>query len=156
MACAGGSSRVFKSALAADLLNWWHSSIMKILYFDLTGENLIPSINSLTSSTPVCEAASISIKSIDFDCIISRQESHLLHGSKEDRSWQLIALAKRRAIVVLPLPLGPVNKYACEIALPEIELVNVCTICSCPIISEKLCGLYLRYKTKLFTPVEEF
>src|SRR5258706_13873706 len=110
MAWAGGSSKVFNKALEADLLNWWHSSMIKILYLEETGANLIPSINSLTSSTPVWLAASISIKSIDFEAIISRQELHLLQGFAPDLASQFTALAKILAMVVFPLPRGPENK----------------------------------------------
>jgi len=46
------------------------------------GVNLILSLNSLISSIPLLEAASISIKSIALFSLISKQESHLLRGSK--------------------------------------------------------------------------
>src|SRR5579863_3276425 len=110
----------------------------------------MPSINSRTSSTPVWLAASISTKSSDFPVIISKQESHLLQGFAPFPS-QFNALAKILAMVVFPLPRDPENKYACEVDPEFIELVNVCTTCSCPIISSNPCGRYFRYKTILFS-----
>jgi hypothetical protein len=93
-------------------------------------------------------AASISIKSIDFPAMISWQLSHLLQGSPFFEFWQFMALAKILAIDVLPDPLGPQNKYACEM-LPELmEFTRVCTTCCCPTTSPKVCGLYFLYKTK--------
>ena len=61
--CLGGSSRVFKSALAADLLSIWTSSIMYTLYLPYTGAMIAFSRSSRMLSTPVFEAASISIMS---------------------------------------------------------------------------------------------
>ena len=70
----------------------------------------MPSRNSLISSIPRLEAASISTKSIAFPCFISKQDEHLLQGSVPLRFWQFKAFAKRRAMLVLPEPLGPENK----------------------------------------------
>ena len=61
---SGGSSRVFSNALNACLLNMCTSSIINILYFAEVGPYLENSIKSLTSSTPVLLAASISRTSI--------------------------------------------------------------------------------------------
>ena len=61
---SGGSSKVFSKALNACLLNMCTSSIMKILNFEDVGPYLENSIKSLTSSTPVLLAASISRTSI--------------------------------------------------------------------------------------------
>ena len=57
---SGGSSKVFNKALNACLLNIWTSSMINILYLDEVGPYLENSIKSLTSSTPVLLAASIS------------------------------------------------------------------------------------------------
>src|SRR3989344_4336355 len=106
--------------------------MMNILYFDFTGANFIPSINSLTSSTPGWLAASISIKSMDLPAVISRHESQVLQGfavsaealveeeplldspgtSLRPASLrsQFTALAKILAMVVFPDPRGPENK----------------------------------------------
>ncbi len=87
---------------------------MKTLYFDFAGENFIPLIKSLTSSTPVWLAASISTKSKELPAVISRQEEHLLQGSeflvRPLADSQFMALANILAIDVLPDPRGPDNK----------------------------------------------
>ena len=49
--------------------------------------------------------------------LIRRHDAHLLHGSPFCKSSQLIALAKIRAIVVFPIPRGPLNIYACDVLL---------------------------------------
>ena len=58
-------------------------------------------------STPVFEAASISITSGEWPAEISRQETHSLHGSPSRGFAQLIAFASSRAALVLPVPRGP-------------------------------------------------
>ena len=62
------------------------------------------------SSIPRLEAASISITSSDLPAAIVRQFSHSPHGSPETPAPQLRALARIRAVVVLPLPRGPANR----------------------------------------------
>ena len=65
MTCAGGSSKVFNRALKELVDSMCVSSMMKILYLALVGLNCAFSIIfSRTLSTPVCDAASISITSI--------------------------------------------------------------------------------------------
>ena len=56
----GGSSKVFNNPLKACFDNIWTSSIINILYLALVGLYFEFSINSLMSSIPVFEAASIS------------------------------------------------------------------------------------------------
>ncbi|KPJ57048.1 hypothetical protein AMJ49_02735 [Parcubacteria bacterium DG_74_2] len=77
------------------------------MYFNLVGGKPMPSFNSLISSIPRWEAASISIISIDLPLFISWHAEHLLQGSKPFLFSQLTAFAKSRAMVVLPVPLGP-------------------------------------------------
>ena len=67
-------------------------------------------ISSLISSTPLFDAASISIMS-GFP-LNERQFSHLPHAIPVLLSKQLIDLAKILAVDVFPVPLGPENKYA--------------------------------------------
>ena len=64
---------------------------------------------SRTLSTPVCEAASISIISSPAFLEISLQTSHSLHGSEvlSCLFLQLTDLESMRARVVLPTALGP-------------------------------------------------
>ncbi len=70
------------------------------------------SVSSRMLSTPVWEAASISITSKKAPLLIARQFSHSLHGSAEPsaRLRQLRALATSLATEVLPVPRGPANK----------------------------------------------
>ncbi|SRR6056297_2408093 len=107
---AGGSSRVFKSALKAETESMCTSSIIKTLYFLREGEiRELAIIFSRTLSTPVWLAASISIISRLRPAVISRQDSHLLQGSDSPFFLfkQFIDLAKTRAKVVFPTALGP-------------------------------------------------
>ena len=58
-------------------------------------------------------------------------DGHSLHGSPglSSRSAaffsQLMAFANRRAVVVLPVPRGPENRYACETLCDASALINV-------------------------------
>ena len=71
---------------------------MYTLYFQLDGLYLIPSNSSLIVSTDVYLAASTSKRSI---------------GLPFTSSSPLNKCAKILAVVVLPTPLTPENKYAC-------------------------------------------
>ena len=53
-----------------------------------------------------------------------------------------------RAVVVLPTPRTPVSMKACAIRPVAIAFDRVRTIASCPISSAKLCGRYLRARTR--------
>ena len=53
-----------------------------------------------------------------------------------------------RAVVVLPIPRTPVSMKACAIRPEEIAFDRVRTIGSCPMTSAKLCGRYLRARTR--------
>ena len=68
------------------------------------------SINPLISSTPLFEAASISIIS-GFSTKL-RQNSHFSHGEPSICSTQLMAFEKTFAVLVFPVPLGPEKMYA--------------------------------------------
>ena len=59
--------------------------------------------------------ASISITFMDAPAAIALQLSHSLQGLPSTGCSQLTALAISLAIVVLPVPLVPQNKYACPI-----------------------------------------
>ena len=72
---SGGSSKVFNKALKACLLSMWTSSIIKILNFDEVEPYLENYIKSLTSSTPVLLAASISKTSMWLEFAIASQFS---------------------------------------------------------------------------------
>src|SRR5436309_2165481 len=57
-----------------------------------------------------------------------------------------IALAKRRAVVVLPVPRGPVKRYAWATRPARIAFCRVVVIWSWPITSANVCGRHLRYR----------
>lgn len=56
------------------------------------------------------------------------------------------SFGKTFAILVLPVPLGPLKIYAWDCLPFEIALRSVLVTCVCPTTSSKLCGLYIRYK----------
>jgi hypothetical protein len=78
----------------------------------------------LVSSTLVREAASISIKSRLLLLSISRHESHFPHGVSLIPSLHKSDFANIRAMLVLPTPRVPENKYALCILLSFIELLS--------------------------------
>ena len=85
---------------------------MYTLYLLVFGTKFILFFNSLISSTPLFEAASISIISFEFLLLICIQLAQLSQGIKSFKCSQLIVLASILAILVFPVPLGPQNKYA--------------------------------------------
>src|SRR5699024_9150875 len=100
---------------------------------------------SLMSSTLVFEAASISITSEIVPSKIPKQALHSLHGSFVGACSQFIVCAKILAALVLPVPRGPENKYACENFSLAIAFCKVCVICVCPTTSENVRGRHTRY-----------
>jgi hypothetical protein len=64
---------------------------------------------------------------------------------------QLIVLAKMRAQVVLPTPLGPQNKNACAKWLFLMAFFKVVVICDCPTTLSKVTGLYFLADTTKFS-----
>src|SRR5204862_3571134 len=103
----GGSSKIFRRALNADVDSMWTSSMMKILYRLRAAAYFALSRSSRMLSTPVLEAASISKTSIDFPNVISSQEGHRLQGVIVGPSTQFRPLARIRAVVVFPTQRGP-------------------------------------------------
>ena len=71
---------------------------------------LVRDLYAKVTTTLVLDAASISSTSSDEPAVISTQVGHSLQGVADGPSTQFIALAKTRAVVVLPVPLGPQNK----------------------------------------------
>src|SRR5215217_3208782 len=100
------------------------------------------------SSMPRLLAASISMISGDAPALIAWQVRHALHGRWLGSSCkQLIALASTRAVVVLPVPRGPLKRYAWATRSRRTAFCNVRTMCSWPTSSSlsKDWGRYLRY-----------
>ncbi len=148
MTWAGGSSRVFKRALKAAVLSIWTSSMIYILYKLCAGIYLTFSRSSLIWSTLLLDAPSISNTSTALPEVISLQDLHTLHGTGAGPSLQFIAFANIRATVVFPVPLGPENRIAWATRPNEIALVKVRVTCSCLITWSKVCGRYLRARTR--------
>ena len=67
-------------------------------------------ISSRTFSTPVRDAASSSYTSGCSPFAIITQSSHVPSGSGVGPCSHSSAFASRRAVVVLPVPRGPVNR----------------------------------------------
>jgi hypothetical protein len=107
---------------------------------------------SRMSSTPVREAASISITSTCRPSAIATQCSQVPQGSvvgppEPSGPMQFIPLAMILAVVVLPVPRMPVMTKACAIRSAAKAFFSVRTIASWPIRSAKVCGRYLRART---------
>ena len=104
----GGSSKVFKSALKAPVESIWTSSIIYILYLQKAGIKLTLSLKERISSTPLLLAASISTISLSF----KSKDLQIEHSPQISlvKLRQLTAWAKILAVLVLPVPRGPVNK----------------------------------------------
>ena len=75
------------------------------------GANLALSIISLIFSTPVFDAASISIISRALPSVICLHKSHLQQGVIVgwSNAWQFRDFANILALDVFPVPLGPVS-----------------------------------------------
>ena len=107
--CGGGSSIVFRSALKAEGESMCTSSIIYTLYLHIVGAYITSSRSALTSSTPLFDAASISIISGQ-PSAIALQLSHSPQGLPSTGDKQFTAFAISFAQVVLPVPLEPVNR----------------------------------------------
>jgi len=83
------------------------SSMIYTVYLPLEGEYCISSRICLMLSTPLLDAASISITFMALPLVIPRHVSHSLQGLPSTGCSQLTALAKIFATLVLPVPLVP-------------------------------------------------
>ena len=102
----GGSSSVFNKAAEADFESWWTSS--RMYTFQCPGDVCHAlAVRSRMASTPLFEAESNSRTSSDRPWVIATQLAHSLHASPSLGFSQLSALARMRAVVVLPVPRGP-------------------------------------------------
>ena len=86
---------------------------------------------------PRWEAASISTTSIDEPLVIATQAPQVLSGVGVGPCSQFSALARIRAIEVLPVPRGPAKRYAWRTCPPAIAFFSVLTTASCPTTSSK-------------------
>ena len=148
IACAGGSSRVFKNALNACEDSMCTSSMIYTLYFPICGGICTWSIRALMSSTPLLEAASSSCMQYDLPSWNEMHDSHWPQGSMSaDGCSQLMVLAKILAALVFPTPLGPQKRYACASFPLTMEFFRVRAMLSCPISPSKDVGRYFRAET---------
>src|ERR1044071_1181753 len=92
-------------------------------------------------------APSISRTFIELPATISLQLLHSSQGVTVGPFSQFNALAKMRAVVVLPVPRGPTNRYAWAMRLFLIAFLSVWVMCSWPMTSSNCCGLHLRAMT---------
>jgi hypothetical protein len=106
---SGGSSSVLRSVFEASVVNMWTSSRMYTLRDDPAPRpRLMRETRSRASCTPRFDAASSSMRSENVPAAIPVQFTQASHGSPSGpRSVQLSALARMRALVVLPVPRGP-------------------------------------------------
>ena len=91
-------------------------------------------------STPLWLAASISTTSMSLPRRICLQDSHWLQGSPSAGAEQLSALARMRAVEVLPTPRGPEKSSACATCPRAMAWRSVTVMCFWPTTSEKFCG----------------
>jgi hypothetical protein len=91
------------------------------------------------SSMPRLLAASISIRSVADDSEIAMQLPQRLQGSPSSGASQLTALARIRAVLVLPVPRMPVKRYA-WVRRPETRaFFSVRTVAAWPTRSSNRC-----------------
>ena len=110
LTCGGGSSSVLSRASNACLLNMCVSSMMYTLNRARCGRKPTLARSSRASATPLLLAASISTASTSSPAMIARQMSQRSHGVGVGPVTQLSALARMRAVLVLPMPRAPVNR----------------------------------------------
>ena len=103
------------------------------------------------SSIPRWDAASISITSSEVPPAIVTHAWQVLSGVGVGPCTQFSALARIRAIEVLPVPRGPAKRYACRTCPAAIAFLSVRTTASCPTTSSKSCGRYFRYSAVTLT-----
>ena len=83
---------------------------MYTLYFKFVGKKSVCSFISLMSSTPLFDAASISMISTFVPSEILKHSLHFKQGFPSLLLVQFIAFANIFAILVLPVPLTPVKR----------------------------------------------
>ena len=98
--------------MKAAVESMWHSSITYTFQRACTGAKRERSISSRMLSTPVLEAASISITSRAMPAAMAVHSSHWPQGSGVGSApaMQLSDRARMRALEVLPVPRGPLNR----------------------------------------------
>ena len=106
---SGGSSSVFSSAFDAAVESMWTSSRMYTFVRPGVPSDAL-AMRSRMASTPLLEAASSSWTSKLVPASMARHEAHSQSGSPSTGFAQLRTLARMRAVEVLPVPRGPLNR----------------------------------------------
>jgi hypothetical protein len=129
--CGGGSSSVFKNAFHAFCESMCTSSTMKILKRSRCGRygELLLQIADVVDARA---ARGVDLLDVDVDAggDLDLHAGHSRHGVLVGPFSQLSALARMRALVVLPTPRTPVNKNACATRSIAIALPSVVATCS--------------------------
>ena len=92
------------------------------------------------SSTELFDAASISITSSEVALAIDTHESHVPHGLVVGPFVQFRQAARIFAMLVLPVPRDPTNRYAWWTCPCSTAFRSVRTTCSWPTTSAKVRG----------------
>ena len=108
--CSGGSSSVFSRALKAPGESMCTSSMIYTRLLRVVGAKPASSRMSRMLSTPLLEAASISLTSRADSSRMDRQAAHRLQGEPFWGFSQHTARARILAQVVLPVPRVPVKR----------------------------------------------
>ena len=139
----GGSSSVFSRAFSAPVVSMCTSSrTYTLVRPGLPIATLLT--RSRMSSTLLCEAASSSCNSYEVPAAMEVQDPQAPHGSPASSCSQLRALARMRAVDVLPVPRGPLKRYACPTRSVPTALRNAATTWPWPMISPNSAGRYRR------------
>lgn len=105
-------------------------------------------------STPVLEAASISMTSSAESVSMARHDSQVPQGVVVGPCTQLRARAITRAVVVLPTPRMPVNRYAGATRLCAMAADSVFFKMSWPTRSARMVGRYLRASASVIIMIQ--
>src|SRR5262249_38628301 len=111
-----------------------------ILKRPLVGASGARSIRMRASSTLLLEAASISKTHGGLQAVTSTHCVHTWQGSAVGPFSHRKDLARILALDVLPVPRGPVNKYACDIFSLAMALDSVLATDACPTSWPSDCG----------------
>ena len=109
-------------------------------------------ISSRTLSTPVLDAASSSYTSGCSPAAISLHCSHVPSGRCPGPCSHIRAFARMRAMVVLPVPRGPQNRYAWLVRPSSTAFSSVETTCCWPTTWSNVCGRYFLYRDSIAPP----
>src|SRR3972149_2398877 len=153
----GGSSSVFSRALKELGESMWASSMMYTLWRPRVGTYCTVSRRSRVFSTWVLEAASTSRQSRERPAAISAHGWQVPQGVGVGPWAQLRALARMRAVVVLPTPRGPAKRKAWATRSVAMAFLRVSVTFRWPTTWSKTCGRHRRAMTwYAIAPLEDW